>query len=427
MACRTERVRTLRATATTGNYDAKRTASRNSREGERGQSRSSASILTRSVSEAIYSPEALVSVLRILDSGPERAQQISPGHRPGDFHHASVTHPSAPAIFQARLRRHPSIRDGFPQSGRVYHNRLQLSRLSWAAPPSGRTCGGHGDGGCSQLDGFGIRFAIIEPSTALPPEEQAHVFVHLLPRLIPHGALRGGVAVVVDVLRATTVMVHALAAGCEAVIPCGEIDEAREIAADLPGRPPGRRTPGIADPRVRPRKLPRRLYRRHLPGKNARHDHHQRHPRDPRQSRSRTRLHSQLRESRERPPPNSRSSSSRKTINTPFTSSAPEPTATSASKTACWPVRLAAQIVNLPADPSSNCFGNDEALMVVCQWNDVERQLERRTLSSLLSLGRGGRNLGGIGLAVDFDASSRVDHLPLVAMLERDPLRVVAV
>ena len=65
--------------------------------------------------------------------------------------------------------------------------------------------------------------------------------------------------------------------------------------------------------------------------------------------------------------------------------------------------------------------------MVVCQWNDVERQLERRTLSSLLSLGRGGRNLGGIGLAVDFDASSRVDHLPLVAMLERDPLRVVAV
>ena len=88
---------------------------------------------------------------------------------------------------------------------------------------------------------------------------------------------------------------------------------------------------------------------------------------------------------------------------------------------------LADQIANVPGQPSSSFFGNDEALMVVCQWNDVERFLEKRTLSSLLSLGRGGRNLEGIGLAVDFDASSRVDHLPLVAMLEREPLRVVAV
>ena len=41
-------------------------------------------------------------------------------------------------------------------------------------------------------------------------------------------------AVVVDVLRATTVMVQALAAGCEAVIPCGEIDEAKAVAGGLP-------------------------------------------------------------------------------------------------------------------------------------------------------------------------------------------------
>ena len=58
------------------------------------------------------------------------------------------------------------------------------------------------------------------------PTEHASIFVHLLPTLIPPGSLRGGVAVVVDVLRATTVMVQALAAGCEAIIPCGEIDEA---------------------------------------------------------------------------------------------------------------------------------------------------------------------------------------------------------
>ena len=68
----------------------------------------------------------------------------------------------------------------------------------------------------------------------MPSDDQAQVYVHLLPKLIPHGSLRGGVAVVVDVLRATTVMVQALAAGCEAIIPCGEIDEAKEVAASLP-------------------------------------------------------------------------------------------------------------------------------------------------------------------------------------------------
>src|SRR4051794_31619088 len=60
------------------------------------------------------------------------------------------------------------------------------------------------------------------------------VFVHLLPSLIPPGALKGSVAVVVDVLRATTVMVHALAAGAEAIVPCSEIAEARRIALEHP-------------------------------------------------------------------------------------------------------------------------------------------------------------------------------------------------
>jgi len=69
------------------------------------------------------------------------------------------------------------------------------------------------------------------PETGLPA-----VFVHLLPGLIPRGALKGGVAVVLDVLRATTVMVQALASGASAVIPCSEIDEARGIAG---GYPPG--------------------------------------------------------------------------------------------------------------------------------------------------------------------------------------------
>lgn len=67
----------------------------------------------------------------------------------------------------------------------------------------------------------------------MPESDQPEVFVHLLPSLIPPGALKGSIAVVVDVLRATTAMVHALAAGCQAVIPCGEIEEARVVAERL--------------------------------------------------------------------------------------------------------------------------------------------------------------------------------------------------
>lgn len=55
------------------------------------------------------------------------------------------------------------------------------------------------------------------------------VHAHLLPTLIPPGALRGGVAVVIDVLRATTVMIQSLASGCRAVIPCREIAEAVSV------------------------------------------------------------------------------------------------------------------------------------------------------------------------------------------------------
>ncbi len=60
------------------------------------------------------------------------------------------------------------------------------------------------------------------------------VHVHLLPALIPPEALLGGVVVVVDVLRATTVMIQALSAGCEGIVACLEIDEARQIAAGVP-------------------------------------------------------------------------------------------------------------------------------------------------------------------------------------------------
>lgn len=58
--------------------------------------------------------------------------------------------------------------------------------------------------------------------------------VHLLPGLFAPEELRGSVTVVIDVLRASTTIVHALAAGAKAVIPCQEIDEANRIAANYP-------------------------------------------------------------------------------------------------------------------------------------------------------------------------------------------------
>ncbi len=59
------------------------------------------------------------------------------------------------------------------------------------------------------------------------------VQVHLLPDLAPRDRLHGGLAVVIDVLRATTTIIHALAAGCSVVRPCAEVDEAMALAGEM--------------------------------------------------------------------------------------------------------------------------------------------------------------------------------------------------
>jgi len=63
--------------------------------------------------------------------------------------------------------------------------------------------------------------------------EDRDIQVHLLPCLAPPGRLAGGVAVVIDVLRASTTIVNALAAGAVCVRPCAEVEEARELAGQL--------------------------------------------------------------------------------------------------------------------------------------------------------------------------------------------------
>ena len=58
--------------------------------------------------------------------------------------------------------------------------------------------------------------------------------VDFLPALTSPDELAGATVVVIDVLRATTVITRALALGAREVIPCLEVEEARRIAAEFP-------------------------------------------------------------------------------------------------------------------------------------------------------------------------------------------------
>ncbi len=76
--------------------------------------------------------------------------------------------------------------------------------------------------------------------------------VHLLPATLDPERLPGCVAVMIDVLRASTTITHAVAAGCDHVVPCREIQEARDLAARisptsplLAGERGGTRIPGF--------------------------------------------------------------------------------------------------------------------------------------------------------------------------------------
>ena len=54
--------------------------------------------------------------------------------------------------------------------------------------------------------------------------------VYALPRYVEPEQMAGGTAVVIDVLRASTTIVYALAAGANEVLPCREIADAHKLA-----------------------------------------------------------------------------------------------------------------------------------------------------------------------------------------------------
>jgi len=68
----------------------------------------------------------------------------------------------------------------------------------------------------------------------MPTDRQ--IDVYLLPALVEPADLAGKAVAVIDVLRATTTIIQALAAGAAEVIPCLEVEEARRIAVPLGGR-----------------------------------------------------------------------------------------------------------------------------------------------------------------------------------------------
>lgn len=81
--------------------------------------------------------------------------------------------------------------------------------------------------------------------------DKRRIAVHAHPTLVDAARL-DGLVIVVDVLRATTTMVYALAAGCRAIIPVAEIDAARQLYADyarglalLTGERDGKQVPGF--------------------------------------------------------------------------------------------------------------------------------------------------------------------------------------
>jgi 2-phosphosulfolactate phosphatase len=79
-----------------------------------------------------------------------------------------------------------------------------------------------------------VRLLVASPARAYDRRMSRQVSVHLLPEHFEPEALRGSVAVVIDVLRASTTIVHAIQAGAASVVPFGEVDEALEFAAGQP-------------------------------------------------------------------------------------------------------------------------------------------------------------------------------------------------
>lgn len=250
--------------------------------------------------------------------------------------------------------------------------------------------------------------------------DRPKVSVHLLPSLIPPGALGGGIAIVVDVLRATTVMVHALASGIEAVIPCLEIDEARGVAEGLgPGRAilggereglpiegfdlgnsPASYTPEICRGKT--------LVITTTNGTRA--------------------IHASLGAERV---VIGAFTNARATVDAGLSAGEEAPIHVVCSGTdgfVSFEDALLAGFLASLLDRQGVEAGNDEAEIALRTWRHSEfgtHQVDK--LADALAIGRGGRRVRALGLAADLKSAALIDEFHLTAELRRDPLRIVRV
>jgi len=257
----------------------------------------------------------------------------------------------------------------------------------------------------------------------MPELDRPAVFVHLLPGLIPPGALLGGLAVVVDVLRATTVMVHALASGAEAIAPCGEIDEAVRVAAELPAGSTvlGGERQGLPIEGFDLGNSPAAYTEEVCGGKTV--------------VMTTTNGTRAILASLE----------AERVLVAAFVNlrATVEVLSLNVLKVHALPVHIvcagtdghvsaedtlmAGALVSGLTEYREIPPGNDEAVIAASYWRDAVSRNERDGLADPLSQGRGGRRVLELGLGADLADAARVDRFPLVAELRRNPLRVVRV
>jgi 2-phosphosulfolactate phosphatase len=230
------------------------------------------------------------------------------------------------------------------------------------------------------------------------------------------------VAVVVDVLRATTVMVHALANGCEAVIPCGEIEEARRVAAGLPsgttilggergglpiegfdlGNSPGDYTREVCEGKT--------LVMTTTNGTRA--------------------ILASLEAERVLVAAfvNLRATVEALAVNVLKVHGLPMHVVCAgtdgyvSAEDTLLAGALASGLTDWEVPP-----GNDEAVMAASYWRETAHRTAHEPLTDFLSQGRGGRRVLELGLGDDLADAARVDRFPIVAELRREPLKIIRV
>jgi 2-phosphosulfolactate phosphatase len=251
--------------------------------------------------------------------------------------------------------------------------------------------------------------------------QRPSVSVHLLPALIPAGALKGGVAVVIDILRATTTMIHALAAGSDAIIPCLEVDEARRLAGGYPG--------GSAILAGERQGLPIEGFDLgNSPGDCT-----------PARCSGKTVVMTTTNGTRA-------ILASMEADRVMVAAFVNRRATIDALKADGRPIHLvcagtdglisledtilagsiAHQLDSCGRDLTETPLANDQAEIAASLWRETESLIDDGySLADALSEGRGGRRVLAIGLEADLQDAARIDRFPFAAELLRDPLRVV--